>query len=197
MSCSDTRQIDRLESLTVFKLKLFDIHCALKEIENWKDAKSSEKATRRLSSIETFDFVLYLVFLEDVLQVLKPLATLLQQANIDLYYALNEVKKHANILKEKLESKDALRNFNVLMDEIQSIYSKMMSNNSMYIGRILRHAQVKEYFSMYVNFINSFVENLESRLSKREYLSSKISKLHPNFVDSIDDFFEWSSSSKL
>ena len=64
---------------------------------------------------------------------------------------------------------------------------KKISINKIAFIKHLYVSRVKEYFQVYVQFITAFVDNFEHMLSKREYASSKISKIQPNLIETITD----------
>ena len=67
--CSNTRQIDRLEAIRVFKKALPAIFQALKEIKSWDDQITSREAAKYKQKISSFDFIKTLAFIK--LKLLK------------------------------------------------------------------------------------------------------------------------------
>ena len=79
----------------MFKIQVPAVYKALQEIEKWDDINTSTKASKLRSQIENFDFIAKLVFLEDIMQELEPLAKFLQNVKIDIYSALIECERYS------------------------------------------------------------------------------------------------------
>ena len=114
-SCSKTRQIERLEAISVFKNRLKSIFVSLLDIEKWSDSISASKAQKLRMKIGNFDTVVHLVFLENIMKDLSPLAVFLQSKQIDLSKVLERIQAHAKSVESKVTSKNSLMLFNVLI----------------------------------------------------------------------------------
>ena len=180
-TCSETRQIERLEPLTIFKIKYQAVVLALCEIEKWDEITNASELKEKIIQTE---FVANLHYLEDVMRELKPLAVYLQQKNINLYEALKTVKKFSEKLNDKICGKDALKNFYAIAEQIKQIIAKISPNNTC---PDFTHEQKKTFFKNYSIFLKNYIDNLDMRLQKREFTSAKISKLHPKYLNSLTD----------
>ena len=79
--------------------------------------KFKKKAFKYRMQIENFDFILSLVFLEDVMKIVQPVAMCLQKIDIDLVNALNLVVVLAKQIEDRLLGNNALSRFQILIDE--------------------------------------------------------------------------------
>ena len=116
-ACSQTRQLERLESLSTFRALVVPVFKSLVEIEKWDDREIQKKAFKYRMQIENFDFILSLIFLEDVMKIVQPVAMCLQKIDIDLVNALNLVVVLAKQIEDRLLGNNALSRFQILIDE--------------------------------------------------------------------------------
>ena len=153
---------------------------------NWEDSKTIKKARKYKMNLESFEFIVYTVFLEDIMATLKPLAVLFQKIDVDIYEGLKQVEIYVNRLNDKIESPDSLSNFKKLIfDEALQIYQSLISQDSIERGVMITHRKVKTYFENYAKMISQFKESIELRLEKRELLCAKLTKLHPLAIKKI------------
>ena len=80
---------------SVLKTKLKYVYTSLLQIEEWEDSNSQAGVRELRIEIESSDFVANLIFLGDIMHLLKPLATILQSQNIDLCASLEQVKEYS------------------------------------------------------------------------------------------------------
>lgn len=137
--------------------------------------------------IDNFDFVTTLVFMGDMMKDMKPLATLLQRKGIDIHYALKKIEEFCEKMDQKLSSERALHEFKLLLDEAHSIFNSMKTSRDVFKNNRLSHETTKNYFDFYAKMYTELKKDLEARVGKREFLSSKICKLHPSMIHSVSD----------
>ena len=176
----------------MFKIQVPAVYKALQEIEKWDDINTSTKASKLRSQIENFDFIAKLVFLEDIMQELEPLAKFLQNIKIDIYSALIECEKYSKKIISKISSPKSMEMFSILCDDILKIHNEIIPPGPFHLNKKIEFDKRKELFVFYAQIVSNFAENLESRLKKREYSSAKIARMHPDMIESftLDDLVE-------
>lgn len=173
---SATRQIERVTAIMQFKKILKPLWVCLLKVETWDDVEVAKDAYSLRTAIESMDFLVALASLEDILTHISPYVKRIQKKEWDIVSALNSLQKMSDQLVEK---KDPFK-FTTLVSNAIELANSLSLENNVFRGFRVSAASEVNYKKLYFKLIDDLVNDLNSRLTKREFLSGQIVKLLPH-----------------
>ena len=85
-----------MTAISHFKIILKPLWICLQLIEKWEDLDVANEAYSMRSSIQTFDFIIGLVSIEDILGFMSPTVKMIQRKRLDIVSALELLDKMTN-----------------------------------------------------------------------------------------------------
>lgn len=182
-----TRWVQRHDAVMIMVQLLKPVLSSLQEISSWIDKDSSTGACILISALGQSSFIISLLCLEKLLGFTLPLSKILQNKDIDLAFAISNIKDviaSIQILRENADDE-----FCKIFDEAKQIAEifdteiqmPRLTTKQMHRSNIPNESCIKYYqISIFLPWVDSFLSNLNDRFTKHEAILSNLMVLLPN-----------------
>lgn len=188
----ETRWIERLDSIIVFKEFFLPIFNALEDIKENGNQKSSEKAFIFHLSMQSGSFIVALVVIQEIFALVHPLSVALQAKSNDLASAIKLTDSLVTLLSEKRENAEEA--FNEIFKQATELAIKIETD--IQIPRKTAHQAHRDNYdidspedyyrlSIFIPFLDHFITHLNDRFMQHKNLLKKIQNIIPKYIVSL------------
>lgn len=190
----ETRWVERFDSIITFKDFFEPIYNALENIYSSGNDESSSKAFMFQQTLKNGGFIVALVIIYEVFSLAEPLSVSLQTKNADLASAVNMADGLNCLLKEMRENAEV--KFHELFCDALNLAEEV--GEEIKIPRVANRQNYRENYSIsnpenyyrvtvYIPFIEHFINQLELRLLKHKNILLKIQNILPKTAVHLND----------
>ena len=182
----ETRWVERHDAVFQFRNSLPTIIAVLSSVAKWKDKDSSGKAQGLIKALTKTDTLVAIVSLSDLLTCTKGLSKFLQNINIDVKSARNELNLTVKMLKNRREKSEEF--FNNIFYEINGIAEEL--NIELKKPRIVSRQVHRENHSNADNSVD--IESYYRQSVYNPTLDNIIRDIEDRFSDDILELYNFS-----
>ncbi|XP_039298901.1 52 kDa repressor of the inhibitor of the protein kinase-like [Nilaparvata lugens] len=168
----ETRWTERHDGVLQFTTSLPDILACLHKISEWKDKKTSGKASLLITALCDSKLIIGLFCLSDILSLSLPLSRILQKETLDLCKSAELLNSLLELLNERRQN--SIEYFNCVYMQAQEIARKL--DVELKIPRLCGRqtqrsnhpsATTEEYFrlTVYVPVLDNIIQDLKTRFT--------------------------------
>ncbi|XP_017465537.1 PREDICTED: 52 kDa repressor of the inhibitor of the protein kinase-like [Rhagoletis zephyria] len=188
-SLCDTRWVERHDSVLQFVADFPRIIEALNKVCKWNNRETAGKATVLIAALSSFDFVIGLFCLSDVLSLTRPLSVSLQKEDMDFANASQKIESLISVLADQRQEveekfKQIFTDATKLAEELNIEVKKPRTT-----GRQVRRenhdtSNCEDYFrvSMYIPLLENIIEDLKTRFSQEILEGFQLCSLLPKNI---------------
>lgn len=190
----ETRWIERLDAIVVFKEFFAQIFAALENIQETGNSEASKKAFSFQQTLKNGYFIIAMLVTNRIFTLAQPLSTSLQSVYIDLCCAIEMVESLKNLLLNIREN--AEEKFHEIFIVAENLSNEIGEEITIpRLAQYQRHREnydpcsTEEYYrvAVFIPFIEHFINQLEIRFLKQKEVLCKIQNIIPNKVIKLNE----------
>lgn len=182
-----TRWVERHDAVSVMVLLFDEVVESLEEISTWKDPKASADAHNLLCCIIKSEFIISLFSAEKLLAYTLQLSKKLQEVNLDLLSAIDNVNDIVNVVSNIRDNVD--KEFGEIFEKAAKILNQ--NGETVTLPRIIKKQGFRSGFetqdpqqhykvSIFIPWVDHFVTHLNDKFLKHKQLLQTFSSIIPN-----------------